>query len=162
MGIINSERRMVMKKTILVLVAILLFLPLLAAGYEYNGPESELISLINNERELAGVPPLVIDWEVARLARYKSEDMKSHKMFDHESLVYGNPAQLLERFHISFSQVGANIAMGHEVPREVMEAWVGSDGHLANLLNVDFTRAGVGLSRDEDGILYWALLLVAE
>jgi len=153
-----------MKKKIaaLSLLVILTFLPLAATAYEYHGPETELISLINKERELAGVPPLVVDWEIARLARYKSEDMKNHRLFDHESLVYGNPAQLMERFHAPFSQVSANIAMGQETPEEVINAWVSSDGHRANLLNPELTNAGVGLSQDEDGILYWTLMLVAK
>lgn len=145
---------------VVLFAAVFLLLPLPVIAYEYQGPEAELVSLINKERELGGIPPLIVDWEIARLARYKSEEMKNHGLFDHESLVYGNPAQLLERFHIQFCRAGANIAMGQDTPQEVMDAWHGSTGHKANLINPDFTRAGVGLAQDENGILYWTLMLV--
>ena len=150
-------------KKIAAMLFLLVFtlLPLSAAAYEYQGPEAELISLINKKREQAGAPPLTIDWEVARLARYKSEEMKNHGLFDHESLIYGNPAQLLERFHIQFAKVGANIAMGQETPQEVLNAWSSSDGHMSNLTNTSFTSAGAGLARSEEGIYFWTLMLVS-
>ena len=151
-----------MKKTIGVLLALIFLLPITAAAYEYQGPEAELISLINKEREESGAPPLAVDWEVTRLARYKSEEMKNHGLFDHESLVYGNPAQLLDRFDIPFNLAGANIAKGQETPREVINAWRVSAGHRANLVNPDFTDAGVGLSQDEDGFYYWTLMLIGK
>jgi len=147
-----------MKKSLaLLLVAIFLC----GMAFEYHGPETELVHLINNEREAQGVPPLTINWEITRLARNKSEEMKNHGLFCHESLVYGNPAQLLERFSVPHNIVGANIAKGQEAAEAVIRAWQSSPGHLANLLNPDFTKVGVGLSWNEDGIPYWTLLLVA-
>ena len=128
--------------------------------YEYNGAEMELVSLINSEREASGVPPLDICWEISRLASYKSEEMKQYRLFNHESIVYGNPAQALDFFSIPNTEVGANIAMGQETPQSVVTAWANSPEHLANLLNPAFTRAGVGLSWDEYGIPFWTLLMI--
>ena len=152
-----------MKAKTKALIAVLLFIislqPVLA--WEYIGPEAELISLINTERKAAGAPPLTIDWEVARLARYKSEEMKKHQLFSHESLIYGSPAQLLDRFDVAYTALGANIAMGQETARDVIDDWRKSSGHTDNLLNSDYTRAGVGLSWDDNGISYWTLILIA-
>lgn len=136
--------------------------PNLIAEYNYHGPEAELIMLINTVRAKNGAPPLSVNWEVARLARYKSEEMKRHGMFSHESLVYGSPEEQLARFQVPHTLVGANIAMGQESPREVLEAWLGSQGHHANLVNVVYTSAGVGFSADDDGIYFWTLMLVGE
>ena len=128
--------------------------------YQYHGAETELIALINDIRKANGVPALTISWEVARLARYRSEEMMRNKVFSHESLIYGNPAQLLQQFNIPNSSVGANIAMGHMTACEVINSWQLSPGHMANLLNSNYTSAGVGLSWCEDGFSYWTLILV--
>ncbi|MCL2361208.1 MAG: CAP domain-containing protein [Defluviitaleaceae bacterium] len=148
-----------MKKYITLLI-MLVFVVLTASAYNYNGPEAELITLINKERETDGVPPLNLDWELARLARLKTEEMKTHKLFDHESLIYGSPAQLLDLFHIPYTKAGANIAMGQETPMDVLCAWRKSSDHHANIMDPCFTNAGVGLSWDDDGIPYWTLLLI--
>jgi len=143
-------------------IALLICLPQGAYAYHYQGPEAELICLINAERVKNGAAPLTQNWEVARVARYKSEEMKRHGMLCHESLVYGSPAQQLTRFNVPHSVVGANIAMGHETPRLVLDAWLNSQNHYANLIDDKYTSAGVGLSIDDDGIFYWTLMLVKD
>ena len=146
-----------MKNIFLVLViGTLLSLPV---GYEYHGPETELIVLINQEREASGAPPLTICWEITRIAGYKSEEMKRHRLFDHESIVYGDPAQTLDTFFIPHNVIGANIAMGQESPQCVATAWFNSPGHMANLVNPAFKKAGVGISVDEFDIPYWTLIM---
>ena len=129
-------------------------------AYDYQGPEVELIELINKERAENGSAPINMDWEMTRLARYRSEEMRQHGLFSHESLVYGSPAQTLERFHISYCLVGSNIAMGHETAQEVFEAWRVSQSHYDNIVYGEYTGAGVGLSVDDNGVYYWTLLLV--
>ena len=153
-----------MKKTFTLFFALavccIFCLPQTIWAYEYQGPEAELIALINKERVKNGSEPLTINWEVARLARYKSEEMKRHGLFSHESLVYGSPAQTLERFQVPFDLVGSNIAMGHETAAAVLEAWRNSQNHYTNIIRPDYTSAGAGLSIDDDGISYWTLLLI--
>jgi len=140
-------------------VILCMFSPL-ALAYSYQGPEVELVALINTERAGNGVSPLVVNWEIARLARYKSEEMSRHGMLCHESLVYGSPAQQLARFQVPHRVVGANIAMGQESSQCILDAWRSSQSHHANLINAEFTNAGVGLSIDDNGIYYWTLILV--
>jgi len=149
-----------MKK--LCLAILLIIIAFTAGAYEYKGPEAELVALINKERAANGAPPLSINWEVTRLARYKSEEMKTYQLFHHESLVYGNPAELLGHFHVPHSLAGANIAVGHETPEAVVNAWRSSLGHYTNLISPDFTSVGVGLTHDESGIPYWTLMLIAD
>jgi len=152
-----------MKKVITLFFALTIVLQIqVAAAYQYQGPEAELINLINSERTQNGVPPLAINWEVSRLARYKSEEMKQHSLFSHDSLVYGSPSQTLERFRVPYSVVGANIAMGQETAMEVLEAWLSSPSHRANLINAEFESAGTGLSWDDNGIAYWTLIMIGE
>ena len=151
-----------MKRILALLPVLVMAFGLTAASYQYKGPETELIDLVNSERKANGIPPLVINWEVTRLARYKSEEMRKHRLLGHESFAYGNPAQTLDRFHVPYSAVGANIAKGQETAQDVINAWRGSPGHHANLINQSFTSAGVGLSSDEYGIPYWTLILIGD
>lgn len=145
----------------LLALASVLCAPITTAAYQYQGPEAELIAILNEERKAQGIPPINIDWELTRLARYKSEEMKNHQLFHHESLIYGNPEQLLDRFQVPYNQVGANIAMGHDTPHQVINAWLNSPGHKANMVAPIFKAAGVGVSLDDNGIPYWTLILVA-
>ena len=151
-----------LKKLLIMLAFIISLQPLTARAYIYEGPEAELIMLINHVRQAYDVPPLSVNWELKRLARHKSEEMKNHQLFSHESLVYGNPSQMVERFHISYSALGANIAMGQETAKDVLEAWQGSPSHKNNIINAAFTSAGVGLSWDDAGIPYWTLILIGD
>jgi len=152
-----------MKKTLGVLLILFIAscLPLTAA-YQYHGPEVELITLVNAERKANNVPPLAINWELARLARYKTEEMKTHQLISHESLIYGDPNETLDRFEVPYKSMGANIAMGQETAHDVIEAWLSTPGHHANLINPEYTSAGVGLSFDDNNIPYWTLILIAE
>jgi len=127
----------------------------------FSGPETELIAEINKEREAHGVTALSVNWEVARLARYRTEEMIELNFFGHNSRIYGEPDEMLIWFGVPFVSAGMNIAKGQDTAKEVIGAWLSSPSHRENLLNADFTSVGVGLSVDED-ILYWTLILIGE
>lgn len=106
--------------------------------------EQEVIRLVNEIRTENGLRPLTYDWELSRVARYKSQDMKDNKYFSHTSPVYGSPLQMMKSFGISYRSAGENIAKGYATPEAVVEGWMNSPGHRANILNLSFTHIGVG------------------
>ena len=106
--------------------------------------ESEVIRLVNEIRVKNGLSALSHNWELSRVARYKSQDMKDNKYFSHTSPVYGAPAQMIKNFGISYRAAGENIAMGYATPQAVVDAWMNSSGHRANILNSSYTHIGVG------------------
>jgi len=152
---------MPMKKYIS-LLCLLFVIALTTTAYDYSGPEAQLVQLINAERDANSIPPLNLDWELTRLARLKAEEMKTYKLFDHESLIYGSPSQLLDYYLIPYAKAGANIAMGQETPSDVLLAWCQSASHRANLVDECYTSVGVGFCWDDEGIPYWTLILVAK
>ena len=124
-------------------------------------PETILVQLINEERLSAELPPLAQDWELARLARYRTDEMIRLQFFGHESPVYGTPSQMLTRFAIPFEHSGVNIAKGLDTcPRDALAGWLNSPTHRENLLNPDFTHAGVGFA-ENDGFYYWTIFLIS-
>lgn len=106
--------------------------------------EKEVVRLVNEQRTQNGLPPLAEDWELSRVARYKSQDMADRHYFSHTSPTYGSPFQMMRDFGLSYRTAGENIAYGQRTPQEVVNAWMNSSGHRANILNASFSRIGVG------------------
>ena len=106
--------------------------------------EQEVIRLVNVERAKAGLKALTEDWELSRVARYKSQDMHDLRYFSHTSPTYGSPFDMIKAFGIRYRTAGENIAMGYRTPAAVVQGWMNSPGHRANILNASYTKIGVG------------------
>ncbi|EEM84854.1 CAP domain-containing protein [Bacillus thuringiensis] len=106
--------------------------------------EQRVVELTNAERAKQGLPALKIDTELSKVSRIKSEDMQKNNYFDHNSPTYGSPFDMMKKFGISYTSAGENIAQGQRTPEEVVQAWMNSAGHRANILNNGFTHIGVG------------------
>jgi uncharacterized YkwD family protein len=120
--------------------------------------EQQVVKLVNAERAKAGLNPLKSDWELARVARYKSMDMRDRNYFAHQSPTYGTPFEMITSFSIAYRYAGENIAAGQRSPEEVMKAWMNSSGHRANILNRNFTKIGVGFIKGGSSQTYWTQL----
>ena len=119
--------------------------------------EQEVIRLVNEIRVKNGLKPLTYDWELSRVARFKSQDMKDNRYFSHSSPVYGSPFQMIRSFGISFRSAGENIARGYATPQAVVNGWMNSSGHRANILNAGYTHIGVGYV---SGGNYWTQMFI--
>lgn len=106
--------------------------------------EQEVLRLVNVERTKAGLPALKNDWELARVAEHKSQDMAQKGYFSHTSPTYGSPFDMMKAYGINYKAAGENIAKGQRTPQEVVNAWMNSSGHRANILSSNFTHIGVG------------------
>ncbi len=119
--------------------------------------EKEVVRLVNEERAKYGLSALTEDWELSRVARYKSQDMKDKKYFSHTSPTYGSPFEMMKAFGLSYRYAGENIAMGQRTPKEVVNAWMNSPGHKANILNASYKKIGVGYVT---GGNYWTQMFI--
>ncbi|WP_456119842.1 CAP domain-containing protein [Virgibacillus tibetensis] len=111
---------------------------------QLNQFEQEVVELTNQERAKQGLSALKIDTELSKVAREKSRDMAANNYFAHNSPTYGSPFDMMQKFGVSYRTAGENIAKGQRTPTEVVNAWMNSDGHRANILNGNFTHIGVG------------------
>ena len=118
---------------------------------------NEVVRLVNIERGKQGLKPLASDWQLSRVARYKSQDMRDKGYFSHTSPTYGSPFEMMKSFGISYRTAGENIARGQKTPSEVVNAWMNSSGHRANILNSSFTKIGVGYVKDGS---YWTQMFI--
>ena len=119
--------------------------------------ESEVVRLINEIRVSNGLKKLTEDWELSRIARYKSQDMKDNNYFSHTSPVYGSPFEMIKSFGLNYRTAAENIAKGQTTPRAVVNAWMNSSGHRANILNSSFTKIGVGYVKNGN---YWTQMFI--
>ena len=127
---------------------------------EIKAIENQVVALVNQERVKRGIPRLANNWQLARVARFKSEDMRDSGYFSHTSPIYGSPFNMIRSFWISFSAAGENIAKGQKTPKEVMNSWMGSSGHRGNILNWGFTQIGAGYATDYRGTAYWTQMFI--
>lgn len=122
--------------------------------------ENEVIRLVNVERSKANVPALSANNELSRIARIKSNDFINNNYFSHTSPTYGSPFEMLKSFGVNYTAAAENIASGQRSAAEVMNTWMNSSGHKANIMNSTYNQIGVGVARDNKGTLYWTQLFI--
>lgn len=125
-----------------------------------NSEASQVIKLVNDERSKNGLSPLKENKELSKVANIKAQDMIDKNYFDHVSPTYGTPFDMMKKFGINYTFAGENIAYGQKTPSEVMNSWMNSEGHRANILNSNYTEIGIGIARNNDGTPYWVQMFI--
>ena len=115
-----------------------------AASASEQAAAAQVLALVNQERAKAGCRPVTPSQELADLAAAFSEDMAKRGFFDHTDPDGATPWDRAERAGIA-DLGGENIARGQADAAAVMQAWMDSPGHRANILNCDFKTLGVGV-----------------
>ena len=116
---------------------------------------SQVVNLVNSERAAQGLTALQKDSRLAALAQQKAEDMAKNQYFSHTSPTYGSAFDMLKAAGYSYKTAGENIAMGQKSAASVMDGWMHSSGHRANILHTSYEKIGVGYAVSADGMPYW-------
>lgn len=116
--------------------------------------EEQVLAVTNAERAAAGCGALDMDDRLRSAARGHSQDMAARDYFSHTTPEGASPSDRARAAGWP-GGAGENIAMGYRSPEAVMDGWMNSDGHRANLLNCRYTDIGVGVASDDRGRLYW-------
>lgn len=110
--------------------------------------EHRVVELTNIERDKLGIPPLKRNADLDYAARYHSKDMMDENYFDHDSYDGGTEVcqwyTRVGNFYTGYSSLGENIDAGYSTPQAVLDAWMKSPGHRANILNSNYREIGVG------------------
>lgn len=126
-----------------------------SAASAYSDFQNQVVQLVDQQRAANGLGTLSVDSALTKTATLKSQDMAKLGYFDHTSPTYGSPFDMMKQFGITYRTAGENIAMGQTTPQQVMNDWMNSPGHRANILNSSFTKIGVGIARNSAGRYYW-------
>lgn len=124
--------------------------------------EKRVVELTNQARAAQGIKPLSYNWELSRMARHKSEDMRDRGYFSHQSPTYGSPFNMMKAYRIPFQAAGENIAAGQPSPDEVVKSWLTSPGHRRNIMNPGFSEIGCGVAFGGNMRIYWAQEFIVE
>lgn len=109
-------------------------------------------------------PAPAVGWDgrLAAAAQTQSDDMAERGFFSHTGSDGSHAGERAQRAGYAWSVIGETLAYatpGHFTPSSVVEAWLGSPGHCATLLEPDF-RA-LGAARSEGELEYWTVVLGA-
>ena len=116
--------------------------------------EQEVFDLVNQIREENGLEPFVYNETLAETARAHSQDMIDRNFFDHTNPDGKSPFDRMRDNGLSYSMAAENIAVGYPSPEAVVEGWMNSEGHRANILG-GCEELGVGLALGGSYGYYW-------
>lgn len=112
----------------------------------------QVLQETNAYRAENGLAPLALHQSLTKVAQQKATDMAKNRYFSHTSPTLGSPFDQMKAAGISYRRAAENIAMGQRSAAEVVDAWMKSPGHRANILDRNLTHIGIGY--DANG-RYW-------
>ena len=121
----------------------------------------EVVGLTNRARADAGLAPLSPDPRLAAAAQAHSADMVARDFYAHTAPDGSRPWDRAAAAGSTRRTIGENIACGQRSAAEVVEGWLNSPGHRANILKADFTHIGVGFAGGGRAGTYWTQLFGA-
>ncbi|MFJ8752528.1 sigma-70 family RNA polymerase sigma factor [Streptomyces sp. NPDC102441] len=114
----------------------------------------EVIALVNAERAKEGCASVSGNSLLTKAASGHSADMAARDYFSHTSPDGTDPGARITAAGYRWSTYGENIAKGQPTAAAVMDSWMNSDGHRANILNCAFKEIGIG-REDSSGGPVW-------
>lgn len=124
--------------------------------------EQQVFQLVNQERAKQGLSPLTWNEDLANVARAHSKDMNDRKFMDHTNPDGLSPFDRMKNYGIKYTRAAENIAAGQTTPQAVMNGWMNSSGHRANILNPNLTQIGVGYYKGNGPYkTYWTQCFIA-
>jgi uncharacterized protein YkwD len=135
-------------------VTLALSAPADAATSSNTSQENQVSVLINTQRTNHGCGALSTDEKLRTIARAHSADMVAHNYFSHTA--YNGATFATRIFSVGYTRAYAeNIAWGQRTPASVVNDWMNSAGHRANILNCSYNHVGVGVAYKSNGTPYW-------
>lgn len=121
----------------------------------------EVLELVNKERAKAGLEELKLSSDLNAVALMRAKELTEE--FSHTRPNGKDCFTALTEAGIVYSSVGENIAAGQETPKKVVESWMNSEGHRANILSENYTQMGLGYYQSSKGYqYYWAQIFIHE
>lgn len=126
--------------------------------------QQEVLRLVNIERQKAGVAPLTMDNTALTAAAMKRAE-ELNKLFEHTRPDGSDCFTVLKEYNVPFPSAlsycaGENIAYGQRTPAEVVNAWMNSPGHRANILRPEFKQIGIGCVKRNGNGYNWSQVFI--
>lgn len=119
---------------------------------------AEVLSLVNSERAKAGLAPLTLNEKAVKAAQTRAAEIQTS--FSHTRPDGRSFSTALTEAGVTYRASGENIAYGQTSAAQVMNSWMNSSGHRANILNSSYTEIGIGHVKSASGTDYWVQLFL--
>jgi uncharacterized protein YkwD len=116
----------------------------------------QVLQLVNQERAKAGLSAFTTNSTLTAAANLRAKE--TVQSFSHTRPNGSSFSTALKEYGVSFRTAGENIAYGQRSPQEVVNGWMNSPGHRANILNANFNKIGIGVYQNSNGTIYWSQL----
>ena len=128
-----------------------------AASSAYTASVSRIFELINVERRRRGLRALVFNAQLDQMARIQATNMAYFQKMAHVIPQAQLPALSDRASSVGYfyAEVAENIALGYQSPEAVVQGWMNSPGHRANILNPGVVETGIAIARSAAGGLYY-------
>ena len=120
---------------------------------------NQVVALVNQQRAENGLSALSVNSQLQQAAQERAQEQV--ELYSHTRPDGTRCFTILEEYGIDYSGAGENIAYGQRSPEAVMDAWMNSQGHRANILNTSFDTIGVGCV-EYNGTLYWVQMFIKQ
>ncbi|MGH7603529.1 MAG: CAP domain-containing protein [Gemmatimonadaceae bacterium] len=123
----------------------------------FGAAESRIFDLINAQRRGAGLAPLVYNAQLDQMAKIQSLQMAQFQKMAHVLPEAELPTltDRAQRAGYPYGRIAENVALGYPTAESVVDGWMASKGHRANILNRDVLETGIGIARSKAGGLYY-------
>lgn len=122
-------------------------------------PQQQVVDITNQRRAEAGLPALVVDGRLANAAQAHSQDQANMNRMTHTGSDGSTLGTRVTRQGYAWGRAAENVAAGYADAAGVMQGWMGSAGHRANILDPNVIHIGVGLAYSANGTPYWTMVL---
>jgi uncharacterized protein YkwD len=128
-----------------------------ASPGKYGATEARIFDLINSERQRQGLPALVYNAQLDRMAKIQAENMAyfqkmAHTIHESQLPTLGDRARYVA---YPFGRLAENVAMGYPNAETAVQGWMNSSGHRHNILDSTVEETGIGIARSSAGGLYY-------
>jgi uncharacterized protein YkwD len=128
-----------------------------ASAGKYGATEARIFDLINAERQHQGLPALVYNAQLDRMAKIQAENMAyfqkmAHTIPESQLPTLGDRARYVG---YPFGRLAENVALGYPNAETAVQGWMNSSGHRRNILDSSVEETGIGIARSSAGGLYY-------
>ena len=118
----------------------------LFAFHTQTSMAEEVVAEMNVERAEYGLKPLHIDEDLSAAALDRIDDMMSKHYFGHIAPDGIKPWTWADKHGYNYHEFGENLAVGYRTPKEIVDGWMHSPEHRANVLSRTFEDVGVAIA----------------
>jgi uncharacterized protein YkwD len=122
--------------------------------FKLTDDEKAIVDATNAERKKAALPELKVNEKMVEAARSHAANIAKQDILEH-TLDGKTAGDRVKEVGFRFRHTGENIAHNQKTTQEVLESWMNSDGHKANILSKDYEEIGAAVTKNDKGERYW-------